>query len=249
MRKNRVNHDRRRRHPRHLPTTPHRAPRRLRGVFARAVLSGGGRAGGRRGRRAAHGGGHRSRRAADICRGVGGSRRNLRARTASGCGQRCVVRARSRLIRHPGCDSRHRDHHRPDRQTGRQVQRARAPWAPARRPAGSADSAARTVGGRRPTIHPRRLGRARFICFRSVRRTAVADGRRRVHRIGAAGVRVHRAGCFDRGLVVATGLCGHRRLVSDGGRRGVRHPSRLPALAWASSRPGRRTGYCPTNEG
>ncbi len=207
MRKNRFQHDRQRRRARHLPTTPHRAPRRVRCVPARVVLSGGSHTRGRRGGCPAHGRRNGSRRAADLCRGVGGARRDLRARPDSGRGQRCAVRACARLVRHPRRDGRNGDHHQPDRQARREAERTRAAWAAARRPAGSADPAARTVGGSRSTVHPRRFGRARVVRIRRVRRTAVADGRRRIHRIGAASVRLHRAGRVDRGSVVAAGLC------------------------------------------
>ena len=64
--------------------------------------------------------------------------------------------------------------------------------------------AAGTVGGRRAAVHPRRLGRARVLCVRRVRSPVVADGRWRVHRVGAAGVRLHGAGR------VRSGICPHR---------------------------------------
>ena len=51
------------------------------------------------------------------------------------------------------------------------------------------------VGQRFVPGHLRRTG---VICVRRVRSSVVADGRRGVHRVGAAGVRVHRAGRVDR---------------------------------------------------
>ena len=155
----------------------------------------------------------------------------------------------ARAVRDARRDGRHGDHHRPDRPARRQAQRARTARGRTRADRSTELIAtARTVGGRRSAVHPRRLRCARLLRVRCVRCSVVADGRRCVHRVGAAGVRLHGAGRVDRRPVIATGLRGRRGLVRDRRHRRVRHAPRLPALARPSSG-GRPTRYCPTNEG
>ena len=74
---------------------------------------------------------------------------------------------------------------------------------------------ARTVGSRRSAVHPRPLGCARLLRVGRVRSSVVADGRRSVHRVGAASVRLHDTGRVDFRPVIAVGLRGDRGLVRD----------------------------------
>ncbi len=73
----------------------------------------------------------------------------------------------------------------------------------------------------------------------------VADGNRSVHRVGAAGLRLHGAGRVDRRPVIASGLHGGRGLVRDRHHRGLRHTPWLPEMAWSGGRwtPGTRRGH------
>jgi len=94
-----------------------------------------------------------------------------------------------------------------------------------------ADRATRTMGGRRPAIRPRHFGCARLLCVRGARSSVVADGRRFVHRFGAAGIRVHRAGRLDRASVVAVGILGDSGVVGDRHHRRVRWAAWIPKMA------------------
>jgi hypothetical protein len=86
-------------------------------------------------------------------------------------------------------------------------------------------------GGRRPAIRPRHFGCARLLCVRGARSSVVADGRRFVHRFGAAGIRVHRAGRLDRASVVAVGTLGDSGVVRDRHHRRVRWAAWIPKMA------------------
>ena len=146
--------------------------------------------------------------------------------------QRPAVRTGPRPVRDAGRDGRDGDHRRASigKRAGRDSARALLGAERADR-LDRLIEPPRTVGGRRPTVHSRRLGCAGLLRIWSVRGPAVADGRRLVHRIGPSGVRLHVAGRVDRRPVVAAGLCGHRDLVHDRDHRRVRHASWLPALA------------------
>ena len=61
----------------------------------------------------------------------------------------------------------------------------------------------RAVGRRRAEVRPRGLGRARILRIRCIRGSVVADSCWRIHRVDAAGVRLHGAGCVDRGPLLA----------------------------------------------
>ena len=86
-----------------------------------------------------------------------------------------------------------------------------------------------------------------LVCVRGVRSSVVADGRRFVHRFGAAGIRLHRAGRLDRESVVVVGLFGDSGVVHDRHRRRVRCAARVQALAKARRRRERRRPGCLTS--
>ena len=90
-----------------------------------------------------------------------------------------------------------------------------------------------TVGGGRSAFHSRPVGCAGLVCVRGVRSSVVADGCWRVYRFGAAGVRLYRAGRFDREPVAGVGIHGDRGVVCDRDRRRVRRAQRLPEVAAA----------------
>src|SRR5262249_8986402 len=71
---------------------------------------------------------------------------------------------------------------------------------------------------------------------RGIRSSVVADGRWFVHRLGAAGVRLHRAGRLDRESVLGAGLFGDRGVVRERRRRRVRRAAWLPQVAWNALR-------------
>ncbi|AGL27762.1 hypothetical protein J113_16000 [Mycobacterium tuberculosis CAS/NITR204] len=103
------------------------------------------------------------------------------------------------------------------------------------------DRTARIVGGGRSALRPRHLGCAGLVHLRGVRSSVVADGRWVVHRVGATGVRLHRAGRVDHQPVVAAGLLGDRGVVRDRHHRGVRRAALVPEVACAPApavRPG-----------
>ena len=125
-------------------------------------------------------------RATDLRRRVRRARRRFRTRPDSGRYQRPAVRARSRRVRDPGRVGRNGDHHQPHRRrAGRQSARALSGRGTCR-PSRSNDRTARAVGGRRSAVHPGHFGCARLLCVRGVWSSVVADGRRSVHRLGAA---------------------------------------------------------------
>ncbi len=100
-----------------------------------------------------------------------------------------------------------------------------------RRPSRRNDRPGRFVGGRRAAFRPRHLRRAGLLCVRRVRSSVVADGRRSVHRICAARVRLHRARRVDRRSVGAVGIRGDRRMVRDRHRRRLRREEWIPTMA------------------
>jgi hypothetical protein len=135
------------------------------------------------------------------------------------------------IFRDAGCDGGHRDRREPRWPSGWPRQRAGAAGDETRRPHRRADRTTRTMGGRRPAIHPRHIGCARLLCVRGDRSSVVADGRRCVYRFGAAGIRLHRAGRLARESVVAVGILGDSGVVRNRHHRRVRWAAWIPKMA------------------
>ena len=156
--------------------------------------------------------------------------------------------ARARHLRDAGRDGWHRDNRQPRGRAGRPRQRTRAARHGTGRPSRRNDRPRRIVGGRRAAFRPRHLRRAGVLCVRRVRSSVVADGRRSVHRICAARVRLHRAWRVDRRSVGTVGVHSNRRVVRDRHRRCLRRTEWISTMA-QSRQPARRlplirTGCC-----
>ena len=173
--------------PTDIPTTPHRAARRVRRLPSRNVLPGSRRTSHRRRGGAARGLGDGAGSATGLRRGVGRPWRVVRAGSDSGRRQRASVRSGTGHLRDAGCDGGYRDRCEPRRPSGWSGQRAGAAGHKTDRPHRRADRTPRAVGGRRPALRPRHIGCARLLRVRSFRSSVVADGRRCVCRFGAAG--------------------------------------------------------------
>jgi hypothetical protein len=140
-----------------------------------------------------------------------------------------------------GFGGRNRRHHQPHRQAGGPRKCTRAARNPACRSNRRAARTRRIVGGGGPTLHPRGVRRPSLVRVRRVRSSAVADGRRCVHRRCAARIRLYRARRVDRESVGAAGVQRHRGVVRDRHHRGGRREARIPPLARPRSALGSRT--------
>ena len=166
---------------------------------------------------------------------------DLRAGPDPRRGQRRAVRSGARHLRDAGCDGRAP---RPSRASlGRRAGR---------------DSARALLGHERADRIDAQIDRGglwavvgqRFIPGISDALASYAFGafgvplwqmaRRRVHRIGAAGVRLHRARCLDRRPLCAAGIHRDRGVVRDRRHRCLRRAPRLPKLAWTCAQSRRR---------
>ena len=179
----------------------------------------------------------RARRAADLRRGVGRARRDVRPGPDSGGGQRRAVRTRARPVRDARRDGRHSDHHQPDRQARRQDRAREHSSAPER-----ADRLDRLIQRRGLWA----VVGQRFIPGVSDALASYAFGAFGVPlwqmAVGAFIGSVPRAfvytalGASIGDLSSPLAYAADRHLVRDRGHRRVRDASRLPALAWAPSR-------------
>ena len=171
--------------------------------------------------------------AADVRRGVGRSRRVVCPGRDPGRGQRDAVRSGVGHLGDAGLGGGHRDRRKPHRPSGGPGQRAGPAGEHARRPHRRGDRTRRPVGGGRPAVRSRNIGRAGFLRVRRVRSSVVADGRRFVRRLGAAGVRLHRAGRIDPEPFGAAGVRGDSGVVRQRHRRRVCCAAWIQEMAWA----------------